>query len=163
MKKFLALGALMAGLVAPLAWAEAVPLLGDEVLPGAMAADAERPRLTTEEKAAMGAILLRQYKEMTPAEKDKRFRNMVELANSLSPETTAKFRSYAITKLEAMQQDKRDKIEARFAEKWQELDVTQQQERRVEAQKRYAAASLDEQSKFKTLLPKIYAALIAER
>lgn len=162
MKKLLALGALMAGLTAPLAWAETVPLLGDEALPGAMGADANRPHLTVEEKAAMGAILLRQYKEMTPAEKDKRFRNMVELANSLSPETTAKFRAYAIGKLEAMQPEQRDKIEARFAEKWGELDAAQKVERQTEARKRYAAAAADEQNKFKNLLPKIHAALISE-
>ncbi len=163
MKKLLALGVLMAGLTAPLAWAETVPLLGDEASPGAVAADANRPRLTAEEKAAMGAILMRQYKELTPAEKDQRFRNMVELANSLSPETTAKFRTYAIGKLEAMPPEKREKIEARFAEKWGELDKAQQQERRVEAQKRYSAATVDEQAKFKNLLPGIYTALIAER
>lgn len=163
MKKFLALGALMAGLVAPLAWAETIPLLGGGDLPSMMAADKDRPRLTAEDKAAVAATMLRHYKAMTPAEKDKRFRNMLELANSLSPETTAKFRAYAISKLENMQPDKREKIQARFAEKWGELDAAQQLERQTEARKRYAAASVDEQNKFKNLLPKIYTALIAER
>lgn len=162
MKNLLALGAILVGLAAP-AGAENIPLLGSDGLPGVMAADKDRPRLTAEDKAAVAAILLRQYKAMTPAEKDKRFRNMVELANSLSPETTAKFRAYAITKLETMQPDKRDKIEARFAEKWGELGAAQQLERQTEARKRYAAASVDEQNKFKNLLPKIYTALIAER
>ena len=162
MKKLLALGAILVGLAAP-AGAENIPLLGSDGLPGVMAADKDRPRLTAEDKAAVAATMLRHYKAMTPAEKDKRFRNMVELANSLSPETTAKFRAYALDKLAAMPLEKREKIQTRFAEKWQELDAAQQQERRAEAQVRYAAAPVDERGKFKTLLPDIYAALIAER
>ena len=160
MKKLLALGAMVVTLTAPLVWAESIPMLEDEPLPGTMAADANRPRLTVEEKAAMGAILLRQYKEMTPAEKDQRYHNMLELANSLSPETVAKFRVYAIGKLATMPPDKREKLQARFAEKWGELDAKQKQERRVEAQKRYHSATVDEQEKLKDLLPKIHAALI---
>ncbi len=160
MKKLLALGAMVVSLTAPVVWAESIPLLGDDPLPGAMATDANRLRLTVEEKAAMGAILLRQYKEMTPAERDRRYRNMLELANSLSPETVAKFRAYAIGKLATMPADKREKLQARFEEKWGELDATQRQERRAEAQKRYHSATADEQEKFKGLLPKIHAALI---
>lgn len=160
MKKFLMLGAMAVSLTAPVVWAESIPMLGDDPLTGGIAADANRPRLSVEEKAAIGAILLRQYKEMTPAEKDQHYRNMLELANSLSPETVAKFRAYAIGKLAAMPPDKREKLQARFAEKWGELDATQRQERRAEAQRRYYSATADEQEKFKDLLPKIHTALI---